>query len=149
MRIIAAFKEKPLHAILSAVGIFLLAPAIQLLSTPLAFEVWYKTLLDRPANTVLYVIFSILFGLLVSLYIYSKNKCADCSKKDVSTGFGGAALGFTVGVCPACFSFIGVLLPLSGSIFLTTYSPLFTGLALLIIIFSIKRLGGFKKAVLN
>ncbi len=145
MRIITAFKEKPLHAIFSAIGIFLLVPVIQLAVTPLAFEIWYRTLLDRPLNSALYVIFSIMFGMLISLYLYTKNKCIDCKKSDVNAGFGGAMLGFVLGICPACFSLIGVLLPLGGSIFLTTYAPAFTSLSIAIILFSIHRLGGFKK----
>lgn len=145
MRLIAAFKEKPFHAIFSAIGIFLLVPIIQLAVTPLAFEIWYRTLIDRPLNSILYIIFSIMFGMLISLYVYAKNKCIDCKKSDVNAGFGGATLGFVLGLCPACFSLIGVLLPLSGSIFLTAYAPAFTALALGIILFSIHRLGGFKK----
>ncbi len=144
MRIMTAVRDAPFHAILSGIGVFLLLPIIQLLITPLAFEIWYKTLLDRPLNSILYIIYSGMFGVLVSLYIYSKNKCMDCRKEDVSAGFGGGALGFILGVCPACFSLVGVLIPLGTSIFLTRYSPAFTTLALGTIVFSIYRLGGFK-----
>jgi len=112
MRIITAVKEKPFHALLSAMGIFLLVPVIQSINTPLAFEIWYKTLLDRPLNSTLYIAFSVMFGMLISLYSYSKNKCIECKERDINTGFGGAALGFVLGMCPACFSLIGVLLPL-------------------------------------
>lgn len=145
MRIITAFREKPFHAILSAIGIFLLLPVIQLAVTPLAFEIWYKTLIDRPLNSALYIIFSFMFGMLISLYVYTKNKCIDCKKSDVNAGFGGATLGFILGVCPACFSLIGVLLPLGGSIFLTQYAPAFTLLSIGIILFSVYKLGGLKK----
>lgn len=145
MRIIAAVNEKPFHAFLAAIGIFLLVPVIQSINTPLAFEIWYKTLLDRPVNSILYIALSVMFGVLISLYSYSKNKCIDCKKRDVNTGFGGAILGFVLGICPACFSLVGVLLPLGGSIFLTTYSPVFTILSISIILFSIQRLGGFRR----
>lgn len=145
MRIITAVKEKPFHALLSAMGIFLLVPVIQSINTPLAFEIWYKTLFDRPLNSTLYIAFSVMFGMLISLYSYSKNKCIDCKKVDINTGFGGAALGFVLGICPACFSLIGVLLPLGGSIFLTTYAPIFTVLSITIILFSIQRLCGFRR----
>ncbi len=145
MRLITAFREKPFHAAFSAVGIFFLVPIIQLVATPLAFEIWYRTLLDRPLNSILYIIFSLMFGMLISLYIYSKNKCVDCKKSDINAGFGGAALGFVLGICPACFSLIGVLLPLGGSIFLTAYAPAFTSLSIAIILFSVYRLGGFNK----
>ena len=81
--------------------------------------------------------------MFIALYLYSKNKCIDC-KPGAKAGFGGSTLGFVLGVCPACFSFIGFLLPLSGSIFLTTYSPLFMLVAIGIILFSIHKMGGFK-----
>ena len=145
MRIITAVKEKPFHAILSSLGIFLLVPVIQSINTTLAFEIWYKTLLDRPLNSILYIAFSVMFGMLISLYSYSKNKCIDCKERDINTGLGGAVLGFVLGICPACFSLIGVLLPLGGSIFLTTYAPIFTVLSITIILFSIQRLGGFRR----
>lgn len=120
-------------------------PTIQMVITPLALEIWYRTFIERPANSVLYVVFSVLFGLLVSLYLYSKNKCLDCRKRDVDTGFTGAITGFVLGVCPACFSIIGVFLPLGFSILLTVYAPAFTALSIGMILFSIWRLGGFKK----
>lgn len=145
MRIITAFRENLFHALASSAGVFFLPPVIQLATTPLAFEIWYKTLLDRPLNTFLYIVFALAFGLLVSLYLHARNKCLDCSPSDVNTGFGGAVVGFAIGICPACFSLIGVLLPLSGSILLTTYSPVFTALSIALIAFSIRRLGGFKK----
>jgi len=145
MRIIIAFKEKPFHAIFSTIGIFLLVPIIQLVVTPLAFEIWYRTLIDRPLNSILYIIFSVMFGMLISLYIYATNKCVDCKKSEANAGFGGATLGFVLGVCPACFSLIGVVLPLGGGILLTQYAPAFTLLSIVIIFFSIHRLGGFKK----
>ena len=146
MRLVRTLREKPLHAILSALIIFLLPSFIQSLSTPLAFEIWFKTLIERPINGMLYIILSVLFGMLVSLYIFAKNKCTDCGKKDVSAGFGGATLGFVLGICPACISFIGFLLPLGATIFLTAYAPIFTILSIALLIFSIHKLGGFKKS---
>lgn len=82
--------------------------------------------------------------MFIVLYLFAKNKCIDC-KKDVKSGVGGTTLGFLVGVCPACFSFIGFLLPLGGSLFLTKYSPLFLLVSIGIIVFSIHKMGGFKK----
>ncbi len=140
-----AVRERPVIAILSAVGIFLLSPLIQNFNTSLAFQIWFTDIVQKPASSAPYIVFSILFGMFISLYYYSKNKCIDC-KKDVRTGFGGGTLGFLLGVCPACFSFIGFLLPLGGSLFLTQYSPLFMVLSIGIILFSINKMGGFKKA---
>ena len=140
-----AVRERPLLAILSGVGIFLVTPLIQAFSTSLymSVQIWFLDIVNKPLSSIPYFAFTILFAMFIPLYLYSKNKCIDC-KPNAKTGFGGTFLGFMIGVCPACFSFIGFLLPLSGSIFLTTYSPLFMLVAIGIISFSIHKMGGFK-----
>lgn len=138
-----ATKEKPVIAIVAAIGIFFLTPLIQSITTSLAFDIWFTDIAQKPLSSIPYIVFSVLFGMFISLYLYSKNKCIDC-KPGAKAGFGGSTLGFVLGVCPACFSFIGFLLPLSGSIFLTTYSPLFMLVAIGIILFSIHKMGGFR-----
>ena len=140
-----ATKEKPTIAIIAAIGMFFLTPLIQSIITPLAFDIWFTDITQKPLSSIPYVAFSVLFGMFISLYFYSKNKCIDC-KPGAKAGFGGSALGFVLGVCPACFSFIGFLLPLSGSIFLTTYSPLFMLVSIGIILFSVHKMGGFKNS---
>ncbi|MEX0657472.1 MAG: hypothetical protein WD154_08020 [Nitrosopumilaceae archaeon] len=142
--LLKAVKEKPVVAILSAIGIFFVNPLIQLFSTSLAFEIWYTDLFQKPLSSIPYVVLSILFGAFIALYLYSKNKRIDC-KIGGRGGFGGSIFGFMIGVCPACFSFIGFLLPLSGTLFLTNYSPLFLLLSTGIILFSIYKIGGFKE----
>lgn len=142
--LLEVIKEKPVIAVISAIGIFFVNPLIQSLSTPLAFQIWSTDILQKPESSTPYIIFSILFGIFISLYIYSRNKCIDC-KPDAKAGFGGSTFGFVLGVCPACFSFVGFLLPLGGSIFLTRYYPVFIVASIAIILFSIHRLGGFRK----
>src|SRR5437867_4900644 len=150
IRLLTAAKEKSGLAALSAAGIFFLLPLIQMISTPLAFDIWFTDLQQKPLNSMLYVAFSILFGAFISLYLFTRNKCFECKSENARTGFAGSVAGFMVGVCPACFSFIGLLLPLGPTLFLTTYSPLFTILSISIIVFSIFKLGGFRQtAVVN
>jgi len=141
--LLEATKERPVIAIIAAIGIFFLTPLIQSISTPLAFDIWFADITQKPISSIPYIAFSVLFGMFITLYLYSKNKCIDC-KPGSKAGFGGSTLGFVLGVCPACFSFIGFLLPLSGSIFLTTYSPLFLLAAIGILLFSIHKMAGFK-----
>jgi hypothetical protein len=148
IRLLTAVKEKPEVAVLSAVGIFFLLPLIQMLNTPLAFDIWFTDLQQKALNSMLYVAFSILFGAFISLYLFTRNKCFDCKPENARTGFAGSVAGFMVGVCPACFSFIGVLLPLGPTLFLTTYSPIFTAISIAIVLFSIYKLGGFRKTEL-
>jgi hypothetical protein len=143
-----AVKEKLGIAVLSAIGIFFTNPLIQLLITPLAFDIWFADLAQKPLSSIPYFAFSILFGMFIALYLHAKNKCIDC-KKDAKAGFGGSSFGFMLGVCPACFSFIGFLLPLGGSIFLTTFSPIFTVGSIGIILFSIYKMSGFKSILFN
>jgi VIT1/CCC1 family predicted Fe2+/Mn2+ transporter len=146
--LLTAVKETPEVAALSATGIFFLLPLIQVISTPLAFDIWFTDLWQKPLNSTLYVAFSILFGAFIPLYLFTRNKCFDCKPENARTGFAGSVAGFMVGVCPACFSFIGVLLPLGPMLFLTTYSPIFTGVSIAIVLFSIYKLGGFRKTEL-
>lgn len=148
MILFEAVKTKPAIAILAAVGIFFANPIFQTINTPLAFDIWFADITQKPLNSVLYITFSILFGMFISLYLYSKKTCIDC-KKEVKKGFGGTALGFFVGVCPACFSFVGFLLPLGGSLFLTAYAPLFILVSIGIIAFSINKMGGFRKVSID
>lgn len=141
--LLEAVKKKPSIAILCAIGIFFLSPLIQSLNTGLAFQIWFTDILQKPVSSIQYIVFSGLFGMFIALYLYAKNKCINC-KKDTKTGIGGTTFGFMLGICPACFSFIGFLLPLGGSIFLTTYSPIFIAVSIGIILFSIYRMGGFR-----
>lgn len=142
--LIQAAKQKPLIAMAASIGIFLLNPLIQSITTSLAFQIWLADITQKPLNASLYIGFSVLFGMFVTLYLFSKNQCIDC-KPEAKSGIGGSALGFVMGVCPACFSFVGFLLPLSGSLFLTAYSPLFTLVSIGIIVFSIYKMSGFRR----
>lgn len=149
IRLLSALKDKPAIAALTATGIFFLLPLIQLTNTLLAFDIWFLDLLQKPWSSILYITFSILFGMFISLYMFTRNKCFDCKPEAARTGFAGSAVGFMVGVCPACFSFIGILLPLGQALFLTAYSPIFTAMSIAIVLFSIYKLGGFRKAELT
>lgn len=145
MRIFYAIKERPVITFVLIIVMFFITPIIQSINTPLAFEIWFRDLSQKPISAIMYGLFSILFGIFIALYLYTKSKCLDCKKEDGRPGFVGSILGFVLGVCPACFSFIGFLVPLGTSIFLTTYSYIFLGLSIAIILFSIFKLGGFRK----
>lgn len=144
--VLYAIKTRKELAVLSSIGIFFLLPLIQSINTSLAFEIWFADLVNKPLNALLYITFSILFGMYISLYLYSKkNVCIECNTRVDKKGIVGSILGFLIGVCPACFSFLAFLLPLGSSIFLSLYSPLFTLIAIAIIAYSIYRFGGFRK----
>jgi hypothetical protein len=146
MILIKAIKEKSVLAIVLGIVMFLITPVIQSFNSTLAFEIWFRDLYQKPLNSALYILFSILFGIFMSLYFYSRKNCIDCKRKNnaARSGILGSILGFIIGVCPACFSWIGVFVQLSTSIILTTYSPIFTLLSISIILCSIFKLGGFR-----
>jgi len=145
-----AIKEKPLLIVALAAVMFFVTPIMQSFNTSLAFEIWFRDLYQKPLNSSLYIIFSALFGMFMTLYFYSKNRCIDCKKsKATESGIAGTILGFMIGVCPACFSFIGFLIPLTASIFLTTLAPIFLLASIAIILYSIFRVGGFKSISVN
>lgn len=139
-----AARQRVAIAVLAAIGIFLATPAIQLLNTSLAFTAWYLGLVENPFNAILYVTFSVLFGFFIALYLYSKNTCIDC-KPAARTGIGGSAIGFLIGVCPACFPLLALALPLGGTLFLTRYSYIFIVIGIGVILFSLYKMGGFRK----
>ena len=151
MRILNALKYKKslIVGIISTVVIFLILPIIQTAFLQNSIKSWILTLLKSPLNTSLYVIFSLLFGLLISLQVYNLQHpklCKDCNtKKGVSTGYFGAFGGFLVGVCPACIGLLGIILPLGTSLTLTYYGWAFMLGAVAIMVFSLYSLGGFKK----
>lgn len=148
--LVKVIKEKPLLVVALAIVMFLVTPIIQSFNTSLAFEIWFRDLYQKPLNSALFIIFSVLFGMFITLYLYSKNRCIDCkTSKAAKSGIAGTLLGFVMGVCPACFSLIGFLVPLSASIFLTTFSPIFITASIAIILYSILRVGGFKSISVN
>ena len=148
--LVKVIKEKPVLVIALAVVMFFVTPIIQSFNTSLAFEIWFRDLYQKPLNSALFIIFSVLFGMFITLYLYSKNRCIDCkTSKAAKSGIAGTLLGFVMGVCPACYSLIGFLVPLSASIFLTTFSPIFITASIAIILYSILRVGGFKSISVN
>jgi len=148
--LVSSIKDKPLLAVGLAICMFFVTPIIQSFNTSLAFEIWFRDLYQKPLNSALYLIFSVLFGMFVTFYLFSKKRCIDCkTSKATKSGIAGTLLGFMIGVCPACFSFIGFLVPLSASIFLTAFAPIFITLSMAIILYSILRVGGFRSVSIN
>ena len=151
MRIVNALKEwKSLRiGIIATIVIALILPIIQTGFLQNSLKVWFLTLIKSPLNSTLYIIFSLLFGSLISLQLYALRHpkiCKDCNtKKGATTGYFGAFFGFFVGICPACIGLLALILPLGTSLTLTYYGWLFMLVAIGIMIFSIYLLGGFKE----
>lgn len=98
--IFKAIKEKPQWIAAFAIVMFFITPLIQSLNTSLAFEIWFRDLYQKPLNLALYIIFSVLFGMYVTFYLYSKNSCINCKTSKVTKSrIAGTFLGFMIGVC--------------------------------------------------
>jgi hypothetical protein len=152
MRLVRALKTgKYLGAAVlgaSAMGLFL--PLVQTGFGPDSMLAWYLALAERPLSAALYIAFSVLFGMLVSLQLYNRQMCMECgpdrrSRKGSGVGAVGTVFGFAIGICPACIGLAGIFVPLSVSIALTSYSWIFMGVAVIAMLVSLKMLGGFRK----
>jgi hypothetical protein len=96
-------------------------------------------------NFVLYLIFSILFGIFVSFHIHNIREHKVCNVKSLSSGLSGSVLGFLVGQCLVCGSFVPFFIPLSGVILLTLYAPIFIIVSILLLVLSIYLSHGFDR----
>ncbi len=148
---IIAIKTKPIVSIISFAAMFFILPILNILpvlnTINTSLTLWLVEILNKPFNSALYLIFSTLFSIYITLYIYTRNNPICCNiheMKYARSGILGSILGFIVGICPSCFSFVAFLLPLSISITLSVYSTLFIGLAIALMVFSVYKLGGFK-----
>lgn len=155
MRIFNILKNKKYLMIMltSSVIVFSLFPIIQI-QTAGGFrniDLWFEVI--PKTNLILVIIFSILFGLFFSFYVYNTDKKI-CSLKEkrigVTQGSLAAIMGILVPACPACAPLIALFLPASLSIsvaaFFNKYSTLLLTLSLLLLVLGIYVLGGFKES---
>lgn len=101
-------------------------------------------------NAVLFVVFAALFGIAVSFQVYTWKQPKVCrvNSKSIGTSSSATLIGLFVAQCPACASLGALLLP--SSIFLAVfvkYSALINLVSIGLLLFTIRYLGGFRKAV--
>ena len=135
-------KLPALWAILIMVFV-LLWPSIPLLG----ISKWLKFFYFYTPQNYLYTLLSLLSGLYVGIYVYNRKVAACCSIDSVKTGTAGSLFGILLGACPACIPVLAFLLPLSATIVLSRLSLVFLVIAILIMLFSIYRMNGFKRFV--
>lgn len=119
----------------------LLWPSIPLSSVNL----WLQTLTNLFPTQILYPILSFLIGSYVAIYFYNKKVETCCSINNAKTGASTSVAGVLLGACPACIPVIAFFLPLSVTITLSYFSWLFAVASILILLFAIYRMNGFKK----
>lgn len=133
-------KLPALWAILTIIFV-LLWPSIPLRGIAKWLEFFY---FYTPQN-YLYAFLSLLSGLYVGIYVYNRKVAACCSIDSVKTGVAGSIFGILLGACPACIPVLAFLLPLSATIVLSRLSLVFLVVAILIMLFSIYRMNGFRR----
>lgn len=149
MKITSILKNKNylFIAIISAISMALIYPYLQVVSNGGFYNYffWFEVILNQSIlNFILYLVFSVLFGLVVSINIYNwKNKTCSIKGSTGSLGFGSILAIFT-SQCSACVSLATLFLPLSAISLLVKYNTLFNLISIGILLFSIYIVGGFK-----
>jgi len=138
-------------AISSSLAMLTFYPLIQTLATGglQNLDLWFSVI--PKTNLIIVFIFSILFGLLLTLQIYnfSLKTCSVKAKSaSASSGGIGAFLGILVPACPACISIATFILPAAVGIqFVQTivkFNTIILLISIVLMILGILILGGFK-----
>ena len=97
-------------------------------------------------NLVVYIVFSILFGLMISLQVYTKREVKNCNMKNsAGTGIIGTIATFFIAQCPSCAVLLSAFLPLGAVAFIVTYNIYLMIASIGLMLLSIHFIGGFKK----
>ena len=129
-------------------AIFLIAAAVMLVVYPYLqsfgqIDLWFQVI--EPDNLLLYTSFSVLFGLLVPLQVYSIKAPKACRIQSGGAGVAGTIAGFFVAQCPSCAVLLSLFLPFNAIIFIVTYNTWLTLGTIALMLIAIYFLGGFKK----
>ena len=150
MKLIRILKDKNylFIAIISAVLMTLIYPYLQVILNGGFYNYffWFELILSQSIlNFILYLVFSILFGLVVSINIYNlKNRTCSIKGSSGSASFGSILAIFT-SQCSACVSLATLFLPISAVGLLVKYNTLINLISIGILLLSIYLVGGFKK----
>ena len=134
-----------------AVGLSLLIlivyPVIQVLPQGLNnFWFWFSLL--TLSRWVLYLLYGILFGITLSFFFWQRSKKICSLKKATSGGFlglMGSFLGTSMPLCPACLSWIALILPFSLALSLAKYNTEIMISSILLLFLALWFLRGFQK----
>lgn len=150
MKVISILRNKnyALIAIISAIAMALIYPYLQVALNGGFYNYffWFEIVLDQSIlNFILYLIFSILFGMVVSLNIYNwKNRTCNIKGSSGSASLGSILAIFT-SQCSACISLATLFLPISAVSLLAKYNTMLNLISIGILLLAIYLVGGFKK----
>lgn len=131
----------PALAALATMAFIFLWPSIPLGSV----AVWLRFFAYYTPQNYFYALMTVLSGVYVGIYVYNRKVAACCSIDSIKTGVVGSLFGILLGACPACIPVLAFLLPLSATIVLSRLSVVFLIIAILIMLFSIYHMNGFKR----
>lgn len=106
---------------------------------------WMTVYTNTPYLFYLYPIIAVLSGIYMGLYVYNKKVAPCCSVETAHAGFLGSLTGVFLGACPACIPVIAIFLPLAFNVFLSRIAPIFSFLSIVILLFVIYKMNGFKR----
>lgn len=149
MAILRMFKEKRylFLAVAFSFLMFFLYPFLQVLPQGLNnFWFWFSLL--TPQGLFLYLLYGIVFGTTLSFFLWQKSQ-KTCSFRKTAEGgflgFLGSFLGVSAPLCPACLSWLVLLLPASLGFSLINYSIEITIFGIFLLFFVLWLFGAFKK----
>ncbi len=127
-------------AIIATIAMLILFPVFQSLGN---VGTWLTFI--SPLNFVLYLIFSVLFGITLAVQYYSyKQKVASCQVKSSSAQVG-SILGIFAFQCPACIPVLAQVLGFNTVIFLSVYKTPLILIGIALMFLSLYLLGAFKE----
>lgn len=141
-------KRYALIALIFSLGMALIYPYLQVALNGgfYNYGFWFEVILSQSKlNFVLYLLFSILFGVVVSYSIYSwKHK--KCGVKSLGSGGFGSIVAMLTSQCSACLSLASLFLPAAAVSAFFVYNTLFNFISIGALLLSIYLMGGFYKA---
>ena len=132
-------------SIISAAFMIFFYPFIQVRGIIGTIDIWFANI--STLNLILFLIFVVLFGLNLSLFLYNRSRkiCTNNTKKVLGGTSLGTVFSFIVGVCPACTGFAGLIgIPLSVSLVMVRYNTLLISITIGLLLLSIYFSEGFK-----
>lgn len=112
-------------------------------------DIWLKTLIGLFPTNIGYPPLVILIGVYTALFVFNKKRAKLCAVKKTKTGVFASLTGVLLGACPACIPALAFFLPLSATITLSYFSWAFLLAAVIFLLFSIWKMGGFQKETEN
>ncbi len=135
-------------AIILAVAMALIYPYLQVILNGGFFNYffWFEVILSNSIiNFVLYLIFSALFGIVVSFSIYNLTHKTCSIKTSTGSSSFGVGLAIFTSQCSACVSLVTLFLPVTAAGIFSVYSTAFNALSIAVLVLAIYLMRGFKK----